>query len=240
MLPPPDWLFAVVAFSHRRLVGALVDGDFYGMEVDQAANGAAILFDLDYQDIAEISLRMKRGALRGSRPKGVTIVVRRPYRAGLSIDVGGTTTLDLQGDRRPDIAAHFGRIARAIADWSLSRVAPSEREAVQAFLTTGISVDEDGDPVAVFESDDDDAASVGRTMTEQHPARQPEEPAGDLCSSCSAALESEMKFCGKCGTRRPQPNRSARFCGHCGAENEAGARFCGSCGRSLDPDSGSR
>ena len=51
------------------------------------------------------------------------------------------------------------------------------------------------------------------------------------CSNCQFKNHSEMKFCGKCGSKL------AILCQKCGFKNPDGFSFCGKCGDALEPDS---
>lgn len=53
------------------------------------------------------------------------------------------------------------------------------------------------------------------------------------CPKCGAPYSAGVMFCGKCGTKLPDP-ASVGVCKHCGARNEPGSRFCAGCGQPLN------
>lgn len=53
------------------------------------------------------------------------------------------------------------------------------------------------------------------------------------CPQCGAHYSAGVMFCGKCGSKLPDP-ASIGVCKHCGARNEPGSRFCAGCGQPLN------
>lgn len=53
------------------------------------------------------------------------------------------------------------------------------------------------------------------------------------CPQCGAPYSTGVMFCGKCGSKLPDP-ASIGVCKHCGARNEPGSRFCAGCGQPLN------
>lgn len=53
------------------------------------------------------------------------------------------------------------------------------------------------------------------------------------CPQCGAPYAAGVMFCGKCGSKLPDP-ASVGVCKHCGARNEPGSRFCAGCGQPLN------
>ncbi len=64
----------------------------------------------------------------------------------------------------------------------------------------------------------------------QQPASEPVQPAGDtwVCPQCNSTATG--KFCGECGTKKPE---DGKVCPKCGAPVQPGAKFCGECGEKL-------
>ena len=53
------------------------------------------------------------------------------------------------------------------------------------------------------------------------------------CPQCGAPYSAGTMFCGKCGSKLPDP-ATIGVCKHCGARNEPGSRFCAGCGQPLN------
>ena len=56
-----------------------------------------------------------------------------------------------------------------------------------------------------------------------------QKPENNKCSQCGTALPQNAKFCTECGTKVT----TASVCGKCGASVAAGAKFCNECGEKL-------
>jgi predicted component of type VI protein secretion system len=54
------------------------------------------------------------------------------------------------------------------------------------------------------------------------------------CPSCGNPVQSDLPFCGKCGTRLTSA-ASALACSNCGRPNEPGYAFCPACGTRIGP-----
>jgi pSer/pThr/pTyr-binding forkhead associated (FHA) protein/RNA polymerase subunit RPABC4/transcription elongation factor Spt4 len=52
------------------------------------------------------------------------------------------------------------------------------------------------------------------------------------CPNCASALNTELPFCGKCGTRVTSVN-AALACPNCGRANDTGNKFCPACGTTV-------
>ena len=53
------------------------------------------------------------------------------------------------------------------------------------------------------------------------------------CPQCGAPYSAGTMFCGKCGSKLPDP-ATIGVCKHCGTRNEPGSRFCAGCGQPLN------
>lgn len=53
------------------------------------------------------------------------------------------------------------------------------------------------------------------------------------CPQCGAPYSAGVLFCGKCGTRLPDP-ATIGVCKHCGTRNEPDSKFCAGCGQPLN------
>ncbi len=53
--------------------------------------------------------------------------------------------------------------------------------------------------------------------------------AGWTCPTCGAAQQADMRFCDRCGTKKPEPPR----CPNCGKLYQPGEAFCAECGTKL-------
>jgi uncharacterized OB-fold protein len=54
------------------------------------------------------------------------------------------------------------------------------------------------------------------------------------CTSCSAKLTPQNKFCPECGTPNPKAQQKEKFCSDCGTKMKADQRFCSDCGTRND------
>jgi uncharacterized OB-fold protein len=50
------------------------------------------------------------------------------------------------------------------------------------------------------------------------------------CTSCTAKLTPQNKFCPECGTPNPKAQQKEKFCSDCGAKMKGDQRFCADCG----------
>lgn len=60
--------------------------------------------------------------------------------------------------------------------------------------------------------------------------KKPEPKLETWVCSCGQENPGMMKFCGMCGQKKPLPKPVNWFCGECGQENAANMKFCGNCG----------
>ena len=97
--------------------------------------------------------------------------------------------------------------------------------AAQAFMGVGMGMNAGGGMASAFSQ----ANQQQMYQQQQQQAAQQAAQPGWVCS-CGAKNAANMKFCGECGAKKPEPKPVGGWKCACGAENAANMKFCGECG----------
>ena len=97
--------------------------------------------------------------------------------------------------------------------------------AAQAFMGVGMGMNAGGGMASAFSQ----ANQQQMYQQQQQQAAQQAAQPGWVCS-CGAKNAANMKFCGECGAKKPEPKPVGGWKCACGAENPANVKFCPECG----------
>ena len=97
--------------------------------------------------------------------------------------------------------------------------------AAQAFMGVGMGMNAGGSMASAFSQ----ANQQQMYQQQQQQAAQQAAQPGWVCS-CGAKNAANMKFCGECGAKKPEPKPVGGWKCACGAENAANVKFCPECG----------
>ena len=138
----------VTVLTADRLVGTVMEGDFFGYRVGDRPGGQAVCYAFPFAAAEEVRLLRKKSFLKGLKGRAVQIGRYSSPVGAVAVDVLGTTTLEHNGARGPSNEEAFELLADAVAGARARTAAPSEREYFEA-VRRGEHRQGDGDAIAI-------------------------------------------------------------------------------------------
>lgn len=221
-------LIGSAVFTNRRVVGSVIRGDFFGNKLNIDRDGVGVLIEFPYEQVGALELEMKQKAFGGNKPIGIWMHARDPYGAGLRLDVQGSLALNGRSRRVDDLAELFSEVADAVALHSRPHVYPEAGALIDAYLSEGPTISEEGNPTVLLEPEGATEPMPPVSISSGPP---PSADTSDGSREEASETPSTTEVVAKPASRADEDRVIlARFCAKCGARFDDDSAFCSDCG----------